>query len=183
MTRVCFANLTTLLLAVSSMAVEARCWDTGHSIRCAPGCELLQPPRFSGDFFSWRCRRPAPPPPQAYSEPQSFCPAGEYPVTDELCCPSGTVYRGGRCNYPQQSYRSPGAGDPTPLLIALATAVFIFLAWYDQHARQLAIARATEDMTEDTADIESATERMNAAADEADDILRRFRDLMSEDGE
>jgi len=186
MKRAVLLALATSVVAAESAIAQPGCYDTGHSVRCRAGCQPLTLPRFAGDAFTWRCRRPAPPPPRyTYEPPPNSCPPNMYPVTADWCCPIDTVYRNGRCVYPRQqsNYEASGPDDPTPLLTMLGIAALIFLAWYDQHARQLAIARETEDVMGDTGDIESATERMNAAADEADDILRRFRDQMSEDGE
>jgi hypothetical protein len=173
--------MSTILLSFSAATALAqlRCFDTGHSIRCPAGCELLKAPNFPGDSFSWRCRRPAPPPPQySYEPPENSCPPNMYPVTETWCCPFETVYHDGRCVYPRQQrrYANSGSEDPTPLLIILAVIGLAVLGWYDHHSRQLAFAREAADGPVSDDDIATAAANMQEAADRAEDILRQFRE-------
>lgn len=174
------------LVAAEPATAQPGCYDTGHSVRCRPGCQPLSLPRFAGDFFTWRCRRRAPPPPPRYYSappPPASCPPGMYPATETWCCPFGSIYRNGECRFPQEqrTYRASGSDDPTPVLIILGVIGLGILAWYDHHARQVAFARETADAFDDINDIDAATRRVQAAADEADEILRRFRNKTSGD--
>ena len=179
MNRIIALAVTVTSFAVLPATAQLRCYDTGRSIRCPPGCELLKPPHFPGDSFSWRCRRPPPPPRFHYTPPppQASCPSGMYAATETWCCPFGTVYRNGDCRFPQEqrTYQASGSEDPTPLYI-LGVIGLIALLWYDHHSRQIAWARETEDGVDSTPDIETARTRMDEAAREADEIIARYRD-------
>ncbi len=174
--RIGHASSVVLALAMGTTIVEARCFDTGHSIRCPPGCELLKRPRFSGDSFSWRCRRPSPPPTYSYQQPPASCPPGTYPVTREYCCPFGTYYSSGQCRAGQRerTYQASGSDEPTGLLILAAIAVGIF-AWWQNRSAQVAYARESADIVHENEDIVAATQRMQEAADLADELLKKFR--------
>jgi hypothetical protein len=185
-----FLFVTAFIFAVAATtAAQARCWDTGHSLRCAPGCVPTKLPQFPGDFFAWRCHHHAPPPryaapPPRYvpPPPRSGCPDGMYPVTPTWCCPFGTVYRNGQCRDPQpRTYEASGPHDPTVPLGILGLIILAALAWYDHHTRQVAYARETADTLEDADDIAAIARRMEAAASEADEILRQFKTRMGDD--
>lgn len=189
MTRIMLALAVFMTLGAAAPAI-ARCWDTGHSIRCAPGCELLKRPRFRGDIFTWRCRRydPQPqqqyaPPPPRYQPAPDGCGPGMYAATPTWCCPFGTFYESGRCLSPQEPriYQASAPDDPTPFLLFLAVIALSILAWLDSLNRQAAYARETAEVLEDTEEIAAATARIQDAADEADEILRKFRDKLDDD--
>ena len=183
---IALAVTATSLGAALPATAQLRCWDTGHSIRCPPGCELLKRPNFPGDIFTWRCRRPTPPPPRYHytpPPPEASCPSGMYAATQTWCCPVGTVYRNGNCRFPQEqrTYQaSPHSGDPTPLLLVLALGIFAVLAWIDHHSRQIAFARETADTLDDATAAAAAAQRLHDAADEADAIINRYRKQKSE---
>lgn len=186
-------HLSAAVFALTSTPAPAqlRCYDTGHSIHCPPGCELLKPPHFPGDIFTWRCRRPAPPPPRFYAAPSpaplpppsySGCAPGQYPVTDNWCCPLGTVYDGyHRCIHPRTEANLPP--DPTVPLAILGFAILGLLAWWDHRSRQIAWAREAEDDLPVTSEIDGARTRMDEAARDADEIIARYRSRMRNDQE
>lgn len=178
-----------IFTAAVPTTAQARCWDTGHSLRCAPGCVPTKLPRFPGDSFSWRCRRQAPPPPRYYAPPpprqpsDDGCGPGMYPATPTWCCEIGSVFRNGRCVFPDRppTYEASGPTDPTVPLGILGLIVLAAMAWYDHQTRQIAYARETADSLDEADDIAATARRMEEAAAEADDILRRFRDSMNGD--
>lgn len=176
--------LIVILGAVVPTAASARCWDTGHSLRCAPGCEPLKLPRFPGDSFFWRCRRHAPPPQRHYQPPRqpptAMCGSGMYRATPTWCCEIGSVFRNGRCVFPEQprTYTASGLDESMELLILLLLGLGA-LAWLENRNSQVAAAReAGEDFD---AGISAAAGRMNEEADRAEEILRQFRKKMGDD--
>lgn len=185
----------TLIVPAFAPAAIARCWDTGHSIQCAPGCELLKPPHFPGDLFTWRCRRHTPPlrlhdarPPPSYQPPVDGCGPGMYAATPTWCCEIGSVYRNGRCQFPARprTYEASGPLDPTVPLGIVGLMILAGLSWYDHHNRQIARARGLDDAIDEAVgearDADAAARRMHQAADEADEILRRFRHRRNDEG-
>lgn len=179
-----FVVITVVIGVTAPAAAQPRCWDTGHSIRCPPGCEVLKLPDFPGDIYTWRCRRPAPPPPPVYSyePPPASCPPDMYEATETWCCPFGTIYDSGSCRSPERrrTYEAGVPNDPTPMLILVLIGLGL-LAWYDHHSRQVAYARETADALGDTDDIAAVAQRMHEAADRADEILRQFRNNSEDD--
>lgn len=180
---VAFFTILFLICAATGAGAQPRCWDMGGYVRCQPGCELVRPPRFPGDHYTWRCLRPPPPPRYIPAPPPDSCPQGTYPVTEIWCCPFGTVYRNGTCQYPQRPrvYEASGPEDPTATLMIVAVIAAVILAWFDRHTRQAAYARESADAFDDVDDIAATAARMQDAADRADEILRQFRTKTGDD--
>lgn len=175
-----FLFTTALIFAAAvPTAAHSRCWDTGYSIRCAPGCTPTKLPRFRGDSFSWRCRRSVPPPQR--HPPTNGCGPGMYPATPTWCCEIGSVYRDGRCVFPEppRTHAASGQDDSMDLLILVLLGLGA-LAWFQSRDTQIAAARGVgEDFDAD--EISAATDRINDEADRAEEILRQFRKKMGGD--
>lgn len=182
-----FLFVTALIFtAAVPTAADARCWDTGFSIRCAPGCAPTKLPRFRGDSFSWRCRRHVPPPqrydppPPPRQPPTNGCGPGMYPATPTWCCEIGSVFRNGRC-VPERprTHIASGQADSMDLLILFLVGLGAW-AWFQSRDSQIAAAREVgEDFDAD--DISAAAGRINEEADRAEEILRQFRKKMEGD--
>lgn len=103
-----------------------------------------------------------------------------YPATPTWCCEIGSVFRDGRCVFPERSgaYAASGQDDVMGLIILLLVGLGA-LAWLENRNAQVAAARNTgEDFD---ADISGVTGRMNEEADRAEEILRQFRKKLGDD--
>lgn len=98
-----------------------------------------------------------------------------YQVTPTWCCEFGSIYRNGRCQSPDPPHVADAPTDPMVGLGILAVIMLVVLAWYDSHSRQVTYAREIGDTLDEADDIAAAARRMEAAAADADEILRRYR--------
>ncbi|HEX2841390.1 hypothetical protein [Hyphomicrobium sp.] len=66
-------------------------------------------------------------------------------------------------------------GDGTIGLLVLGFLVLLALSWIDNRRRHAAYARDVADEAGEAEDISETIDRMQAAADHADEILREFK--------